>query len=147
MADSTGKTYIAVDYGSRRIGIAKSDPTGLIASALTTIEVKSIRQAVAEVVRLLREYKPRGLVIGYPLLKSGDRSKKCEEVDRFINKVIAEYPIDVFRVDESYTSVEAADIIHAHGKRTGKDKRRIDRLAAVMILQRFLDEPDEPSRR
>ena len=147
MIDDRDKTYLAVDYGSRRIGIAKSDPTGLIASALTTIEVKSIRQAVEEVVRLLREYQPKGLVIGYPLLKSGDKSKKCEEVDRFIDKVIAEHPIEVFRVDESYTSIEAADVIHAHGKRTGKDKKRIDRLAAVMILQRFLDEPDEPSRR
>ena len=147
MTSDTDKTYIAVDYGSRRIGIAKSDPTGLIASALMTIEVKSIKQAVAEIVSLLREYQPRALVTGYPLLKSGDKSKKCEEVDRFIQKVTAEYPIDVFRVDESYTSVEAADIIHAHGKRTGKDKKRIDRLAAVMILQRFLDESDEPSRR
>ncbi len=134
------RTFIGVDFGTRRIGIAKSDPTGLIASALQTLEVRSMKDAVEKTVALLKEYEPAGLVVGYPLLTSGDRSAKCDEIDDFIAKVTRAYPIDVYKVDERYTSQEAAGVIHAHGKRTGKDKKRIDRIAAVIILQRFLDE-------
>ena len=134
------KTYIALDYGKRRIGVAKSDPTGLIASPVTTLEVKSAKEAVVKVVDLLREHQPRGLVVGYPRHRSGDKSEVCERVDRFLERLLEVYDIEVFRQDETYSSQEAADIIHAHGKRVGKDKKRVDRLAAVIILERFLEE-------
>jgi putative Holliday junction resolvase len=140
MNQSADKTYIAIDYGTRRIGVAKSDPTGLIASALVTLEVTSENQAATEIVELLRRYRPKALVVGYPLLRSGDRSRKCDEIDRFIARVTDSYPVAVQKVDEQYTSQEAEDIVHAHGKRIGVDKKRVDRLAAVIILQRFLDE-------
>jgi putative Holliday junction resolvase len=79
-------------------------------------------------------------VIGYPLLASGDRSDLCVEIDRFVEKLAGIYSGPIYKVDERYSSVEAADIIHAHGKKVGQDKKRLDRLAAVIILQRFLDE-------
>ena len=140
MTQPEDKTYLAIDYGRRRIGVAKSDPTGLIASPVTTLEVKSDQQAVTEVVALLEEFRPRGLVVGYPVHVSGDKSETCERIDRFIQMLVKKYPIEVFREDETYTSQEAADIVHAHGKRVGKKKKRIDRLAAVIILERFLEE-------
>lgn len=135
------RTFLGIDYGRRRIGIAKSDPTGFIASALMTLEVKSQKQAVAKLLEVIREYEPDGLVVGYPLLRSGDRGTLCDEIDRFIAGIRQEYDKPIHTIDEQDSSVEAADIIHAHGKRIGQDKRRIDRLAAVIILQRFLDEP------
>jgi putative holliday junction resolvase len=134
------RTFIAIDYGSRRIGLAKSDPTGMIASALATIEVTSVSEAVRGLEQVVREYEPDGLVVGYPLLRSGDRSDKCHEIDRFIRHLEQIYSGPIYRVDEQYSSQEAAEIIHAHGKKVGQDKRRLDRLAAVVILQRFLDE-------
>ncbi len=140
MTRGTDRTFIAIDYGSRRVGVAKSDPTGLIASALITLEVKSQGEAIRKIADILSEHKPCGLVIGYPLLPSGDISDKCREVDGFIEKLAAVFDGPIHRVDESYSSLEAADIIHAHGKKTGQDKKRLDRLAAVIILQRFLAE-------
>ena len=134
------RTFIAVDYGERRIGLAKSDPTGMIASALITLEVKSQKDALSQLMSIIEEYEPDGLVFGYPLLQSGDKSDKCNEIDRFIDKLKKQFERPIYKVDESYTSQQAADIIHAHGKRTGKDKKRIDRLAAVIILERFLEE-------
>ena len=134
---------IGIDYGSRRIGLAKSDPTGLIASPLGTLEVTSDRDAVAKLRAVVEEYRPVALVIGYPLLRSGDRSRKCDEIDRFIEKLSAIFSGPVYKVDEADSSVEAAHIIHAHGRRIGQDKKRIDRLAAVIILQRYLDERHE----
>jgi len=140
MTASDDKTYLAIDYGSRRIGIAKSDPTGLIASSLATLEVTSDKDAVTQLLRLIEEYQPAGLVIGYPLHDSGDRTPKCDEIDAFIERLAKDYSGPVHKVDERYSSVEAASVLHAHGQKTGKDKKRIDRLAATIILQRFLDE-------
>ena len=120
--------------------MAKSDPTGLIASALKTLEVTSMENAIAQIKKEIDEYEPNGIVVGYPLLPSGDRSKKCDIIDAFIEQLKAEYSGPIHKEDEIYSSGEAEKIIHAHGKRIGKDKKRIDRLAAVIILQRFLDE-------
>jgi len=140
MSASLDKTFIGIDYGSRRIGLAKSDPTGLIASPLTTLEVKSDREAVTGIRNVIDQYSPNGLVVGYPLHESGDKTEKCKEVDAFIEKLASVYKGPIHRVDEAYSSQEAAAIIHAHGKKVGQDKKRIDLLAAVVILQRFLDE-------
>lgn len=134
------RTFLSIDYGSRRIGLAKSDPTGMIASALKTLEVRSVSDALAQLEQAIREYEPNGLVVGYPLLQSGDKSNKCREIDTLIDRLKQFYTGPIHRVDEQYTSQEAADIVHAHGKKVGQDKRRLDRLAAVVILQRFLDE-------
>jgi putative holliday junction resolvase len=139
MSNPTDKTVLAFDYGERRIGVAKCDPTGTIPSALETIETRSTREALARIDRLLAKHQPAALVVGYPLLASGDRSDKCDAVDRFIERLKGRYVGPVYKVDEHASSIEAAAIIHAHGQRIGKDKKRIDRLAAVVILQRFLD--------
>ena len=142
MTTSHGRTVLAVDYGTRRIGLAKSDPTGLIASALMTLEVKSRAQAVQKLSALIADIKPDAVVIGYPLHDSGEPSAKCREIDRFIEVLRPHYDGPIERVDESYSSIEAGAIIHAHGRRVGQDKRRVDRLAAVIILQRYLNEID-----
>ncbi len=140
MNDQYNKEFLAIDYGSRRIGVAKSDPMGIIASALITLEVKSQKDALAKILALIDKYKPNGVVFGYPLLKSGDKSDKCREIDKFINKLQETYTGKLFRVDEHASSIEATKILHAHGQKIGKDKKRVDRLAAVIILERFLEE-------
>ena len=143
MADPIDKTYLAIDYGKRRIGLAKSDPGGLIASALETLEVKSDREALGKLAATVAEHQPAALIIGYPLNEDGSSNDACKNVDRFIEKLKNIYEGPIHKVDEYGTSEEAAGIIHAHGKRVGKkkkEKKRVDRLAAVIILQRFLDE-------
>jgi putative Holliday junction resolvase len=140
MCSEYNRTYLAIDYGKRRIGLAKSDPLGVIASALGTLEVRSRRDAVAQVRRMIDEYQPNALVIGYPVLSSGDRSPMCDEIDLFLADLTMFWHGPVHKVDEDYSSSEATDMLHAHGKRVGKDKGRVDRLAAVVILRRFLDE-------
>ena len=140
MSPEYNRTYLAIDYGKRRIGLAKSDPLGVIASALGTLEIRSRADAVTQLRRVIEEYQPNALVIGYPVLSSGDRSPMCEEIDLFLGDLATFWHGPVHKVDEDYSSSEATDMIHAHGKRVGKDKGRVDRLAAVVILRRFLDE-------
>lgn len=140
MAVEQGGIFIAVDYGRRRIGLARSDPLGMIASSLKTLTVTSQKQAVEKLADVISENNPAGLVFGYPLLPSGDKSDTCIEIDGFIDRLKELYSGPVYRVDEQYSSIEAAEIIQAHGKKSGKRKEAVDRLAAVIILQRFLDE-------
>jgi len=134
------QTYLGIDYGRRRIGLAKTDPTATIATALETITVKSQAEAVEKVGRLIGELKPVGLVIGYPLHESGEPSDMCAEIDGFLEKLSETYSGPVYRIDEFGSSQEAASIVHKHGKRSGRDKQKLDRLAAVVILERFLRE-------
>lgn len=140
MSESTDKTILAIDYGDRRIGLAKSDPTGMISSALDTIEVRSFDDAVKKISEQIEIYMPQEIVIGYPLLKSGDKSAKCIQVDKFVLRIAEKYKKPIHKVDESYSSEEAQGVIHAHGKKAGKKKKRVDKLAAAIILQRYLDE-------
>ncbi len=140
MKQGYNRTFLAIDYGKRRIGLAKSDPLGVIASALGTLEVRSRGDAVTQVRRVIDEYQPNALVIGYPVLSSGDRSPMCDEIDLFIGELVLFWKGPIHKVDEDYSSSEATDLLHAHGKRVGKDKGRVDRLAAVVILRRYLDE-------
>jgi putative Holliday junction resolvase len=140
MSQEKNRTYLGIDYGERRIGLAKSDPTGFIASPLETLQVKSLKDAVEQILKVIREHQPAAIVVGYPVHVSGDKSEKCLEIDRFIKKLQAVYAGPIHKEDEQYSSAEAAGIIHAHGQKIGKDKKRLDRLAAAIILQRFLDE-------
>ena len=133
------RRFLGIDYGKRRIGLAKSDPSGTIASALITIEVSSMAEAVKKIAQQISKIEPDGIVIGYPLLISGDKGEKCRDVDDLVEKLEEVYDRPIHKVDERWSSTEAADVVHAHGKKIGKDKGRIDRLAAVIILQRFLD--------
>ena len=140
MSTKYHRTFLAIDYGKRRIGLAKSDPLGIIASALDTIEVKSRGEAVTRIGRIIDEVQPNALIIGYPVLASGDRSRMCDEVDRFIEELAGGWKGPVHKVDEDYSSGEAVDLIRSTGKRAGKDKGKIDRMAALVILRRYLDE-------
>ena len=135
------KSYLGIDVGERRIGLAKSDPTGLIASALKTITFKSIVKAIDEIVRIINEYDIVGVVVGYPIsLSGGNAGERCQMVDQFIERLRKKYDGPIYRVDERFSSQEAIGLIHLHNKKSGKDKARIDRMAAAIILQRFLDE-------
>jgi len=135
------KTILGIDFGLRRIGLAKSDPTGLIASPLKTITYKSIKKAVAEIVGDIERLGIEAVAVGYPVAEDGgDRGERCRMVDDFIARLEKDYSGPIYRVDERYSSVEAEEIIHRHGKRVGRDKERIDRMAAAIILQRYLDD-------
>lgn len=140
MTDTHNRRFLAIDYGTRRIGLARSDPTGTIASALTTLEVKSLADAVLKLGEIIEKEPPDRIIVGYPLLPSGDKSEKCREIDRFVEKLGQTYHGPIELVNEEYSSQQAAQVIHAHGQKVGKDKKRLDRIAAVIILQRYLDD-------
>ncbi len=134
------QTYIGIDFGMKRIGLAKSDPMGIIASALKTISYDSLNKAIDEIIGIIEEYEAAGVVVGYPIsLSGGDKGERCRMVDGFISKFKEKYDGPIHLIDERFSSSEAERMIHAHGKKIGRDKGRVDRAAAAIILQKFLD--------
>ena len=134
-------TYLGVDYGTKRIGLALADELG-IALPMGTIPGVDFSDWLEEMKRVLNERKVDELVIGYPIHMDGAVGKRAKEVDLFISELAKEFNLPVHRVDERLTSVAAAESIQ--GKPKGKKKRkpadgRIDATAASLILRDFID--------
>lgn len=136
--------FLGIDYGERRIGLAKSDPTGLIASAYKTITVKSLNVALKEIAEDIEKWQVTAVVVGYPVAENGGRfGERCLMVDDFILRLRKYYQGPVYKVDERFSSAEAEQTLHLFHKKIRQDKGRVDRIAAAIILQRFLDERKE----
>ena len=134
-------TYLGVDYGTKRIGLAFADELG-IALPLGTIPGVDFSDWLEELKRVLNERKVDELVIGYPIHMDGVVGKRAKEVDVFISKLVREFNLPVHRVDERLTSVAAAESIQGKpkGKKRGKPADgRIDATAASLILRDFIE--------
>ncbi len=133
---------LGVDYGERRIGLAVSDPSGIIAQPLPTLSRRAgKRPPVQAIVDLAREWQVESLVVGLPLTLEGEESAWTRETRAFGEKLSERAGLPVHFLDERMTSVRAEHAVRALGLRRSEreDKRRVDAAAAVLILQAFLD--------
>ena len=133
---------LGIDYGERRIGLAVSDPTGTIASPLPTlVRRRGKRPPVARVAELAREYEITHSVLGLPLNAEGDEDEWTAEVRQFGGKLAERTGLPVDYVDERFTSAQAERVIRSLGlkKSEREEKGRVDAVAAVLILQSYLD--------
>ena len=130
---------LAIDYGTKRVGVAVTDPLGMIAGALATVETPRIFDFLNE---YLTVNDCNRLVIGYPLTLRNEPAEVTREIDRFIEHFASLYPyIEVIKYDERFTSKLAFDTILASGvgRRKRRDKAVIDRISATIILQNYLE--------
>ncbi|MGH7443584.1 MAG: Holliday junction resolvase RuvX [Longimicrobiales bacterium] len=133
---------LAVDYGERRVGLALSDPTRMIASPLPTILRKRGKRApVQQIADLAAANEVTAFVVGLPLTLEGTESDWTQEVRAFGEKLAARAGLPVTFIDERLTSVAAERAVRSLGlpKRERERKDRIDAAAAVLILQIHLD--------
>jgi putative Holliday junction resolvase len=132
------------DVGDKRIGIAVSDPLGN-AQPLLTLYRKTPRADLKSIGRLLRKHEVAEAVVGYPLNMSGEVGPRALKAQEFAEQLRAEFGIAVHLVDERLTTWEAHQMLDETGRvrKTAKDRRErtriIDQVAAVLILQGFLD--------
>jgi len=137
---------LGIDYGSERIGLALSDPLGVLARPHETLRndptlwhrLKSI-VAAEHVLQI---------VVGMPLNLKGKKGKKAEEVEVFIERLKAETRADVTTWDERFTSTMAHQTLIAMGttrKSRQNDKGRVDAMAAAILLQSYLDRRKRPA--
>ena len=131
--------YISVDLGQKRTGLAHTDLLRTIASPLETVLTTQLIPRLRELIET-GQYK--GLVVGWPLETSGKEGKSVERVRSFIDQVEKQLPgLEIHKVDERYSSEEASSIMILSGlpKKKRQEKKRVDQIAAAIILQRFLD--------
>ena len=130
---------MAFDYGTKRIGIAVTDPLQLIATALTTVHPENIEEFLSE---YLQREPVSQFVVGMPLQMDGTPSQSATHIVGFIRKLKRKYPqIPVEEMDERFTSKMATASILAAGakQKQRRDKALVDTVSATLILQSYLE--------
>lgn len=132
---------MAVDYGSKAIGLAISDELQVTVRPLTTIrcERQKHRQVIESLCNLVDEYQVGTVVIGLPLNMDGTRGEAVEKVESFISKLQPRLSVPIVTIDERLTSYEADQILREMGIGQKERKAKSDEYAAVLILQDYLD--------
>ncbi|PSB24560.1 Holliday junction resolvase RuvX [Stenomitos frigidus] len=131
---------LGLDVGSKRIGVAGCDRTGLIAIGLTTIERQSFQQVQAELQQLVAEREVQILVVGLPYTMNGAIGAQARQVQKFARAMAKALQLPLEYVDERLTSYQAEQLLHAQNLSPSRNKGLIDRKAASLILQQWLDE-------
>ncbi len=131
---------LALDVGAVRIGAALSDDTETLASPLATLRASGPRQDAQRVAALAREHAAGELVVGLPLRLDGSLGPQAERVLDFVARLRRVLRLPVTTRDERLTSIAAAERLADAGVRRRLRKERLDRVAAVLILQEYLDE-------
>ena len=129
---------LAVDWGERRVGVAISDPDGIIATGLETLVVKSPEHAANLVAEIAREREADRIVVGLPLLMSGQHGEAAEAAERFAVLLAKRTGLPVETYDERLTSALSERRLREAGVRAGQQRGRVDQGAAVALLESFL---------
>lgn len=139
MEDPPRVRVLGVDYGEKRLGLAVSDPGGLIALALDTVQVENRRQALAAVVAACRETEAEQVVVGLPLNMDGTRGPMADKADAFADALGRAAGLPVATWDERLSTAAAERVLLEADLSRRKRKKVRDRVAAQVILQGYLD--------
>ena len=131
---------LGLDVGSKRVGVAGCDGTGLIATGLTTIKRSSWREDIKKLQDIVEEREVNVLVVGLPYTMDGTIGFQAKQVQKFANRVSEALQLPIEYVDERLTSQEAETQLKTQKRFSSYDKGLIDRQAAAIILQQWLDE-------
>ncbi|XGV95938.1 MAG: Holliday junction resolvase RuvX [Leptolyngbya sp. BL-A-14] len=131
---------LGLDVGRKRIGVAGCDRTGLIATGLMTIDRQSFPQVLSQLQQLVAERDVTVLVVGLPYTMSGTIGAQARHVQKFAQAISTALQLPLEYVDERLTSFQAEQLLHAQKISPSRHKGLIDRKAASLILQQWLDE-------
>ncbi len=140
-AQSMASRYLALDVGTKRIGIAVSDELGFTAQPVLTLEVRrNPREDLRSIARLARKFSVAGIVVGNPLHLSGELSPRAARVQAFAAELGELTGLPIHLWDERLTTEEAHRILYEAGHARQEHGAVVDQVAATLILQSFLDE-------
>ncbi len=135
----THPRYLGLDIGSKRIGVAVSDALGLLAQPVLTLYRTRLRDDLRSLARLARRHGCSAFVAGLPLHISGNPSPMSVKVETFAAQLAELSGLPVHLWDERLTSSEAHALLYAAGRPRAEHGKVVDQVAAVLILQGFLD--------
>jgi putative Holliday junction resolvase len=130
---------MGLDVGDRRVGVAVSDAMGLTAQPIMTLVRSNRRQDARSLIRVIRKFDCTLIVVGNPLYMSGDLSPQAIKAQAFAQMLREETCLPVHLWDERLTTTEAHRHLHASGVAGSDHKKMVDQVAAVLILQGYLD--------
>jgi len=130
---------LAVDFGEKRVGLALSDPLGITAQGLPSLPGEDPETVLQEIRRICRERSVAECVVGLPLMMSGEKGSKAREVLEWADELRKHIECPVRTWDERLTSKEAHRLMIAQDLSRRKQKQKSDQLAAILILQNYLD--------
>ncbi len=131
---------LGLDIGDRKIGVAVSDPSQVLASPISTIVRDDDAKAINQIAFLVKKYGATQIIIGLPYSLSGAIGKQAEKVLSFKQKIAEALSVEIIMQDERLSSVSANQKLREAGKKGNKLKKEMDAAAATVILQSFLDE-------
>ena len=131
---------LALDVGDRRIGVALSDPLGILASPLTIIERQDDDSDIQSIINLASKHQVQKIIVGLPLSMDGMAREQAAKVKSFIQKLEVNFNAPLEYRDERLTTVSARRLMESARTKKGKPKQRDDAIAAAIILQSYLDE-------
>lgn len=127
---------MAIDYGEKRVGIALSDPLGVIAQPLTTISVKSQKALFKQILEIIQQSDVGLIIIGNPLSHKGEATEMSKQISRFIKRLKKMTDIEIKLWDERFTSQYAMNIMKEI--KVKKQKDLVDQVAASIMLDEYL---------
>lgn len=131
---------LGVDFGDSRIGIAVSDPMGWTAQGIETVEWRgSIEKPAERIAKLAGDYKAEKIIVGFPKNMNGTIGPRGEKTQGFIDILSRKTNIEIVKWDERLSTVSANRTMHEIGIKTSRKKKVVDQIAAVFILQGYLD--------
>ena len=130
---------LGLDYGERRIGVAICDELGMTARGVATVVRKNRDADLAAIAGFVERFGVEKIVIGYPLRLDGSEGIQCDKVNRFARRLEARLSMPVVRRDEAFSTKEAEELLRETGVRREKRRAAVDRIAACIILQGYLD--------
>lgn len=141
---SSKPRIIGLDIGDRRIGVAISDPLQITAAGLETIERKNMQTDIAKVQQIAERHGAVQIVLGLPLNMDGTSGEQAEKVKSFGRKLARATGLPLVYEDERLTTISAIRTLTLQGVKTGHNKDLVDKQAAAIILQKFLDRNEPP---
>ena len=134
------RRLLALDLGSKRIGVAVSDELGLTAQPVMTLKRRNPRLDLRSIARLARRFCVSGIVVGNPLLLSGEPSARSAKAKTFAAELGAITGLPILLWDERLTTRQAHEILYQAGRQRQHHRPVVDQVAATLILQSFLDQ-------
>ncbi len=133
------RRILGLDVGSKRIGIAVSDPLGITAQGLQTLQRRNKRTDLAALEQVIREYKVKEIVVGLPLRMSGAEGIQSDKMQLFAEELRRRFRMPVHLWDERLTSAEANRLLRETELSIERRGKAVDRMAAVLILQGWME--------
>ena len=130
---------LGLDLGARRIGVAGSDRTGLVATELMTIRKTDFESVTGPLSQLVKERSVEILVVGLPYTMDGQIGTQAQKIQKFAHRLARALALPLEFTDERLTSLQAEQVLIAQRRSLRRNKALIDRKAAAIILQQWLD--------